>query len=166
MNVIQHYMPKTSESLFRLVISILIPLAIGYSASLLTLPNIPTWYVFLEKPLLTPPNWIFAPVWTTLYVLMGISCYLIWSQPQSKQRRQALTVYAVQMVFNFLWSLFFFEMQMPLLAFMNIILLWVSILTTIRVFMPLNRYAAWMHIPTLLWVSFAAYLNFGVWWLN
>ncbi len=149
----------------RLIISISIPLLTGFVSSLFTMSSVFSWYAVLKKPAFTPPNWIFGPVWTALYILMGISLYLAWSS-KSKPKKFAFFIFGVQMAFNFLWSIIFFGMHSPLLAFAEIILLWTAILVTIICFYRISRTAAYLMIPYLLWVSFAALLNFSIIQLN
>lgn len=149
-----------------LLIALALPLLAGMLASHATMPYIPTWYATLEKPVLTPPNALFAPVWTMLYILMGISSFLVWRTPKTPQRRRALQVYAVQLALNTLWSFSFFALQNPLAGLVNIIALWVVLVLMLGAFMRVHRCAAWLQIPGFLWVSFAMWLNAAIWWLN
>ncbi len=151
----------------RLLISLAIPLVIGSLGSLFTLPNITSWYVGLNKPLLTPPNWVFGPAWTTLYILIGLALYLIWmSDVDAKIKKRAFGIFGLQIFLNFLWSILFFQFQLVFLAVLEILLLWVVILWNIIEFSKIRREAAWLMVPYLMWVSFAAYLTVGVWLLN
>lgn len=151
---------------WKLILSIALPLLVGYTASFFTRPEIEGWYLLLNRPAWNPPDWLFAPVWTSLYILMGIACYLIWIKKPSAGRRTALLLYIVQLALNFTWSFLFFRMHQPGLAFMEIILLWISILLTIFAFARLNKVAAWLLVPYISWVSFAAILNYTIWTMN
>jgi translocator protein len=149
----------------KLIISILIPLAIGAVAGYATTQNIPNWYVYLNKPFFTPPNYLFGPVWTCLYIMMGIACYLIWRSKHIFQKK-ALVLYSIQLMFNFSWSFVFFQFHALGFAFIIIVLMWLSILLTILQFYKIQQWAAWLLLPYLLWVSYASVLNFAVWQLN
>lgn len=151
----------------KLVSSIILCELVAIIGSAVTLPSIKTWYITLNKPEFNPPNWIFGPVWTVLFLLMGISLYLIWSNgTKTKKVREALYYFSAQLLLNFLWSLFFFGMHNPLLAFFDIILLWFAILFTILKFQEISKLAAYLLYPYLFWVSFATLLNFAVVVLN
>ena len=151
----------------RLIISIVICQLAGIIGSFFTAPNIPTWYAGVNKPWFNPPNWLFAPVWTILFVLMGISLYLIWEKGiEKKNVRLAVSVFGIQLFFNTIWSLLFFGLQNPMLAFFEIIILWLSILATIFLFYKLSKPAAFMLVPYIAWVTFAAVLNYYIWILN
>jgi tryptophan-rich sensory protein len=138
----------------------------GNIGSLATFSQIETWYATLEKPFFNPPNWIFGPVWTILYAFMGIAFYQIWRSGQSQQRRKAIALFALQFILNILWSFIFFGFEQPGLAFVAIIVLWITIVATIRAFYPISKSAAWLLFPYILWVSFATVLNFAIWFLN
>lgn len=151
----------------KLIISILICQGAGITGSLFTSPAIKGWYAWLEKPSFNPPNWIFAPVWTLLFLLMGISLYLVWEKGlESKKAKTALSIFTVQLILNILWSFFFFGLQSPLLGFIEIVLLWFAILATILSFYRISSKAALLLVPYILWVSFATLLNFSIWQLN
>lgn len=152
------------KSYHKLTISLAIPLLAGFVGSLLTSPSIRSgWYQSLPKPILVPPNWIFPIVWTALFVLMGIALYLVWvKKKQYPEKRLALLLFAVQLMLNLWWSLIFFHLQRPSWAFLEIILLWLSISATMIVFKRIDRRASWLLLPYLLWVTFAAFLNYGV----
>ncbi|MBL8160281.1 tryptophan-rich sensory protein [Candidatus Saccharibacteria bacterium] len=145
-------------------------LAVAFSAaaigSLATIPNIPTWYEALEKPFFSPPNWVFGPVWTLLYTLIGISLYLVWSAKTKHSKRNAYLAFGIQLALNALWSLVFFGLQQPWLGVGVIIALLVMIILTMREFWPIRRYAAYLLVPYLLWVCFATCLNIAVALLN
>lgn len=144
----------------KLLLSIGLCLGAGVLGSFFTFSAIPTWYVTLNKPFFSPPNWIFAPVWTTLYILMGISLYLVWT------KRKVPTIFWIQLILNALWSILFFGMKNPLLALIDIIALWISIFLTIKSFYKTNKLAGNLLIPYLIWVSFASILNLSILLLN
>jgi translocator protein len=150
----------------KLILSIAIPLGIGGIAGTATVPAIQGWYMALNKPFFNPPNWIFGPVWTALYFLMGVSLYLIWSLPASTARNSALRFFAIQLIFNFGWSFIFFYFKQMGIALIEISMLWIVILLMIRNFHKIRPIAAWINIPYLMWVSFATLLNAAYWWLN
>lgn len=150
---------------WKLIVSVVVCQLAGGIGSLFTAPNITGWYGTLQKPSFNPPNWIFGPVWTTLFVLMGISLYLIWNS-KSPKKNIAITVFGVQLGLNVLWSVLFFGMQNPFLAFCEIILLWVAILASMILFWPIAKKTTWLLLPYILWVSFASILNFTLWQLN
>ena len=124
------------------------------------------WYFSLEKPIFNPPSWIFSPVWLTLYILIGISLYKIWKNKRNRLYQTALRYFALQWVLNAIWSPLFFGAEAPGIAFFTILLLWIFILVTIRYFYRINKSAAYLLIPYLLWVTFATLLNFEIWRLN
>ncbi len=151
----------------KLVISIALPLAVGGVAGFFTQPEIEGWYRTIQKPLWQPPAWLFAPVWTTLYVMMGIALYLIWkSTAPQQQKRTAIILWAVQLLLNFFWSAIFFKHHKIGLALIDIVALWLAILLTIFAFARINRVAAWLLVPYISWVSFAGILNFTIYRLN
>lgn len=152
----------------KLILSIILPVGVGSFAGWATRKEIKGWYADLVKPSFNPPNWIFAPVWTTLYVLMGIALFLVWKNNKVSQqvKRSAIVLFFVQLFFNFWWSIIFFYLHSPGWAFVEIILMWSSIALTIYWFAKVNRLAAALLVPYLLWVSFAAVLNFYIWQLN
>ena len=151
----------------RLAFAVIVCNVAGLAGSVFTAPNIPTWYASLNKPAFNPPNWIFGPVWTTLFVLMGISLYIVWMKTDFKgDGCLAKAVFGIQLDLNILWSILFFGMQNPLLAFIEIIALWLSIFSTIWIFYRIDRKASYMLIPYIAWVSFAAFLNYSIWMLN
>jgi tryptophan-rich sensory protein len=150
----------------RLVAAILVCEIVGVLGSIFTTQSIPTWYAGLVKPSFTPPNWVFGPVWTLLYLLMGVSLYLVWSSRPKKARTVALQTFGPQLVLNLLWSVLFFGLRSPLLGMIGIVLLWVVLLVTILRFYNASKSAAWVMVPYLLWVTFAALLNFYIFILN
>ncbi len=155
-----------SESV-KLIVSITICLFAGFLGSLFTTPAIPTWYATLTKPSFAPPNWLFFPVWTILFVMIGISLYLVWRRGLEGQPvKNALVIFAVQLILNVLWSAAFFGLRSPLSGLIEISILWISIAFTIMIFMKISRTAGLLLIPYIIWVSFAAILNFMIWRLN
>jgi len=150
-----------------LVIAIVICQLAGIVGSLFTTPAIPTWYANLNKPNFAPPNWVFAPVWTTLYLLMGISLFLIWNVRSGKGavRRPVMTFF-VQLALNVLWSYLFFGLRSPLLGLIDIVALWFSIAITTVFFFRVSRVAASLLIPYFAWVSIASCLNYLLYTLN
>lgn len=151
----------------KLFISVIICMAIGGISGYFTSSEITTWYVTLNKPSFNPPNWIFAPVWTTLYFLMGISFWLIWkSNAQKTIKNKAITFFIIQLVLNFFWSIIFFNLHQLGFALAEILLMWIFIVLTIISFYPISKTAAYLLFPYLLWVSFASILTFSIWKLN
>jgi translocator protein len=151
----------------KLFISIVGCQLVGIAATPFTIAAIPTWYATLNKPPFSPPNWVFGPVWTTLYFLMGISAFLIWQKGlQKKQVKRALIYFSLQLFFNFLWSLLFFGLHSPLLGLFGIMILLIFIILTIVSFYKLSKIAAYLFVPYLLWVSFATILNISLVILN
>lgn len=150
----------------KLFLSILIPLVVGFTSGFFTASGVNEWYTTLNRPSFNPPNWLFGPVWTTLYILMGISLYLIWKQPASSERNAALLIFAVQLVLNFFWSIIFFYWHQIGFALIEIVLLWAFIVLMIYRFYHINSTAALLNIPYLLWVSFATVLTAAYWNLN
>lgn len=153
------------KKILKLIAAILITNAAGLLGSFFTAPNIGSWYSTINKSAFTPPNWVFGPAWTTLFVLMGISFFLVWEKGLTKNKT-AIGVFGLQLGLNILWSALFFGMQNPFLAFLEIIVLWAAILGTIVIFRGVDRRAAWLLVPYIAWVSFAAFLNYSVWVLN
>ena len=155
-----------ASQILKLIASILLPLALGAIAGMFTSQSIPDWYATLNRPSFNPPNWIFGPVWTTLYLLMGISLFLIWKQDAGKERNLAIFVFIIQQALNFGWSFIFFYFNMIGLALIEIVFLWISIVIMIRLFYKIKPWAAFINIPYLLWVAFAAILNASYYLLN
>lgn len=150
----------------KLVLCILLPLAVGFVSGKITRENVINWYPFLEKPSFTPPNYLFGPVWAVIYLLMGISLYLVVRTPASPKRTKALTLFSVQLLLNFWWSILFFRFHLVGVALAEIILLLVFITLMIRSFFSVNSVAANLQWPYLAWVSFATALNMAIWVLN
>jgi benzodiazapine receptor len=152
---------------FPFLVSLLIVLAIGFTASMVTRPEIAGWYSTLKKPVFNPPPWLFAPVWTTIYVLIATAAYLVWKHRSRKPAYIiARAVYIIQLTLNFSWSIVFFGLHQVLAALIVIILLWVSIVININWFNKYSKVAGWLLWPYLLWVSFATVLNACIYLLN
>jgi tryptophan-rich sensory protein len=151
----------------KFIISILICQIAGLIGAVFTTPSITTWYAGIVKPAFNPPNWIFAPVWTTLFILMGISFYLIWEKGLDKKNvKLGISIFGVQLILNILWSVIFFGFQNPLLGLIEIIALWIAILVNIILFYKISRTGAYLLIPYILWVSIATFLNYSIYILN
>ena len=151
------------KKIYKLIISILLPFLASAIGGFFTASSVSTWYVTLNKPAFNPPSWIFGPVWTILYLMIGMSLYLVWI---NKYNKIAFTVFGIQLFLNALWSILFFGLQNPLLALVEIIFLWASIFITIIYFYKLNKISAYLLVPYILWVTFAAILNFSIFILN
>lgn len=149
----------------RLITSIGLCLAVGAVAGAFTSQAIPAWYASLAKPGFNPPNWVFGPVWTVLYILMGTSLYLVWQHTKSLVNA-AVIVFFVQLILNFAWSFIFFKLKSPMVALIDIVLLWLAIVASIILFYHVRKTASWLLVPYLAWVSFAAVLNAAIVRLN
>ena len=150
-----------------LVISLVITLSMAYVASLFTRPEIAGWYSTLKNPPFNPPSWLFAPVWTAIYIMIATSAYLVWKLRSRKPAYIiARSAYFIQLILNFSWSIIFFGMHQIAAAMVVIILLWLSIMVNINFFNKFSRTAAWLLVPYLLWVSFASVLNVSIYLLN
>jgi len=156
----------TFKNYVQLFVCLLLPLIVGGVSGFATTGDLQEWYPNLVKPSFNPPNFLFGPVWTTLYLLMGGSLFMIWRLPSTVARRNALIVFGVQMFLNFWWSIIFFSWHEMGWASVEIVLLWLSILAMIFSFKQLKPIAGYLQIPYLLWVSFATLLNASLWWLN
>jgi len=153
--------------IIKLMISIAICLIAGALGSFFTTPEISTWYATLIKPYIAPPNWVFFPVWTALFIMMGISLFLVWQKGlQDQQVKTALSIFAVQLFLNVLWSAAFFGLRSPIAGLVEISILWIFILVMILKFMRISRVAGLLLIPYIIWVTFAAIINFLIWRLN
>ncbi|NWF54031.1 MAG: tryptophan-rich sensory protein [Syntrophaceae bacterium] len=151
----------------RLIIAVLVCQAAGLIGAFFTRPAISTWYAELIKPRFTPPDWVFGPVWISLYILMGIAAFLVWSRGFHHQVvRRALAIFGVQLGLNALWSFLFFGLRSPLAGLIGISVLGIAIIFTVRSFLQVSRTAGLLLIPYFLWVSFASGLNLSIWWLN
>ncbi len=149
----------------KLIIALIIPQVAGLLGALATTSNIAGWYVSLVKPNFNPPNWIFGPVWTVLFLLIGIALYFVWIS-KAKNKQTAYLFFALQMIFNIIWSWLFFYFHNPLFAFTEIIFLWILILLNIIYFYKASKASAYLLIPYIFWVSFAVVLNFYILILN
>ncbi len=155
------------KNIHKLIISIALCEGAGIIGALFTVSAIPTWYAHLHKPPFSPPNWIFGPVWTTLYLLMGISLYLVWKKGLKKDKiRFAFIFFLAHLAINAIWSVIFFGFQNIALAFLDILILLGMIVYLIKIFYPINKASAWLLAPYLLWVSFATILNLSLLILN
>jgi translocator protein len=155
------------SKILKLIISIAIPLVVGFTAGFFTTTGPGSWYQTIEKPSWNPPSWVFAPVWTTLYIMMGVALYLVWKEASNNnKKRPAIILFAVQLTLNFFWSFIFFTLEQPGWAFAEIVFLWLSVAATIFSFAAINKLAAWLLVSYISWVSFAAMLNYTIWIMN
>ena len=154
------------NKLTRLIQCISIPLLVGGISGYYTATSITNWYVTLNKPSFNPPNYLFGPVWTTLYIIMGISLFLVLNKAKDLEKNKIIFVFSIQLILNFLWSFLFFKFQQLGLALVEILIMWCSILFMIIVFYKTNKLAALINIPYLLWVSFATILTYSIYNLN
>ena len=178
------------DNLFKLVIAVAVSELAGIIGSVFTVTSIQNWYATIMKPPLNPPNWIFAPVWTAIFILMGISLYLVWSErfvvknelkiPKRRvwnnwsgkllsgkwQKANIILIFILQLILNVLWSIIFFGAHSPGAAFFELLMLWFAIIFTIINFCRVSKTAALLLLPYILWVSFAAILNYFIWILN
>lgn len=152
-------------TIFKLIISLILPQLAGAIGAFFTFNAVKDWYPTLNKPDWTPPSWVFGPVWTILYFLMGIACFLIWNS-DDPTKKSLLNLYFLQLVFNVLWSAAFFGARSPILGVMVILPLWAMILACVIQFHPVSAWASYLMIPYLLWVTFATALNISIWRLN
>lgn len=151
----------------KLIAAILISEFAGIIGSIFTFSSITTWYATLVKPSFRPPNWIFGPVWTALYFLMGVALYLVWTKGLKKKNvKIAVKIFGIQLILNSLWPILFFGLESPFYALIEIIVLWVAVAATIFKFYKISKNAAYLLIPYLLWVSFAMFLNYSIFILN
>lgn len=158
---------KNITSFWKLAIAIILCEGIGIISGLLTANEIGNWFTTINKPMWNPPGYLFGPVWTILYLLMAIALWLVWKTPtESAAKSNAINFFIFQLSLNFLWSLFFFKLHSPALAFLNILLLIITILITIFSFAKISKNAAWLLVPYISWVCFAAVLNYTIWMLN
>jgi len=151
----------------KLVLSLAMTVITGLSGGFFSVNDIPGWYAHLNKPSWNPPNWIFPPVWTSLYIIMGYSLFLVWkSSAPVRLKRIALTLFSIQLLLNFFWSFVFFKQHAMGWALAEIITLWIMILLTIFAFEKISSLAAWLLVPYFCWVSFASFLNYTIWRIN
>jgi len=160
------FISMVKSKLGLLAFAVPLPLLVGGVSGFLTAEAIPGWYATLHQPSFNPPNWVFGPVWTILYLLMGISLYKILQSPPSKDRSKALKIFSLQLVLNFFWSLIFFRWHLIGLALVEILIMCILIALMIHKFKKLNKFAAYINIPYLCWVSFASILNASYYLLN
>jgi translocator protein len=151
----------------KLIASVAFCFFVAVLGSMATYPSIPTWFAGLNKPFFNPPNWIFGPVWTTLYFLMGVALFLVWDKKtEDKSKKQGIRIFIYQLIFNALWSLVFFSFHQIFLAFVVIVVLWFYIYRTIKLFAKVSKPASYLLYPYILWVSFASILNYAIFILN
>ncbi len=151
----------------KLVISVAVCLMAGAVGSIFNIAAIPTWYATINKPFFNPPNWVFAPVWTALFVLMGVALYLVWREGYGKKAvKPGVNMFAVQLALNVLWSAIFFGLKNPAFAFAEIAALWLAIALTMCNFKKVSKTAFWLLVPYICWVTFASVLNLSIWLLN
>ena len=152
----------------KIIISVSVCVLVGFLSGFATQSSVTTWFLTLEKPFFNPPGWIFAPVWTLLYIMMGIAFGLIWSSDFKEKKivKSAMIVFGIQLGLNALWSILFFGLQNPFLALVEILLLWLFIFETIKAFKKVDDLAYKLLLPYLAWVSFATVLNGSIWFLN
>lgn len=155
------------HNILKFLISVSVPLLIGGISGAFTVSAINGWYAGINKPWFNPPNWIFGPVWTILYFMMGTALFLVWkSDVVEDWKRIAMFLFFIQLVLNFFWSFIFFYLQQPGWAFLEIVVMWIFIFLTIHAFGKISSPAAWLLVPYISWVSFASVLNFAIWKLN
>lgn len=156
------------QKTLRIATVIITCLAVGYMGSIVTKDNIPTWFAGLEKPFFNPPSWLFAPVWTVLYIMMGYAAGRIWNKIDTHESivKKAFLFFLIQLALNSLWSYLFFGLHNPMLASIEIVILWLMIYETYVQFKKIDKVAAYLLIPYLAWVTFAAILTFSIWYLN
>lgn len=154
------------SNFIKLFAALFFTVGLGSIGGLFTAPEITTWYAGLNKPAFNPPNYLFAPVWTTLYILMGISFYLIWKKHPSPVKTAGVLFFLLQFILNVCWSFIFFKQHLVGFAFIEMMVMWLFILFTINEFRKLSKPAAWLLVPYIGWGSFAAVLNFFIWKLN
>ncbi len=155
-----------AASILRLIISLILCFAAASVGGLFTQTGKGTWYRTLQQPEWAPPDWVFGPVWSTLYLLMAVSLWLVWKRAKWSKGKAAIVLFLVQLVLNAAWSAVFFAAHAPGWAFVEISALWLAIVATIAAFWSISQAAAWLMIPYLAWVSFALVLNFEIWRLN
>ncbi|MFH0814826.1 MAG: TspO/MBR family protein [Candidatus Falkowbacteria bacterium] len=155
------------NKIWKFIIAVAVCEFAGMVGSIFTAPAIQAWYVGINKPSFNPPNWIFAPVWTTLFLLMGVSLFLVWTKKTDRKlKKSAMVFFCAQLALNIVWSIIFFGLHSPAWAFADIIALWVLILLNAIYFYKISKAAGWLYVPYLLWVAFASVLNFVIWKIN
>ncbi|MEI6890392.1 MAG: TspO/MBR family protein [Bacteroidales bacterium] len=158
-------MKKLNTSI-KLVCSLLLTLGTGAVAGLFTAKAVPEWYASLNQPSFSPPNFVFGPVWTALYILLGVSLFLVWKLDSVKERNLAILAFLIQLILNFGWSFIFFYFKMIGFALVEIVILWIAIVIMLYLFYKIKPLAAYINIPYLLWVTFASILNSAYYFLN
>ena len=153
------------KNILKLIICLIVPMLVGGISGVATVAGIKDWYVHLNKPFFNPPNYLFGPVWSILYLLMGVSLFMIL-QSKSINKKKAISIFFVQLFLNFWWSFLFFKFQLLGISLIEIVLMWLSILWMIIEFKKINKTAAYLQIPYLAWVTFASLLNLAIWYLN
>ncbi len=148
----------------KLIIALILPFLVSFFGQIFTNPSIDTWYILLNKPELAPPNWVFAPVWTILYLMMGFAFYLVWKN--KKPKKIAIYFFIIQLIFNAIWSPAFFGFHKILIALIIIIILDILVIFTIYFFFRINKHASFLLIPYLIWILFASFLNYQFLILN
>jgi len=156
------------QKILRIALVLMTCLVVGYLSGMVTRESITTWYPTLIKPVFNPPNWIFAPVWTILYIMMGLAGGLVWNKMDTNEKavKTAFKYFIFQLALNAAWSFIFFYLHNLFLALIELILLWLIIFEVYNQFKKIDKRAGMLFIPYLLWVSFAGVLNFSIWWLN
>lgn len=156
------------QKILRIATVIMTCLAVGYISSIVTRENIPTWYALINKPFFTPPNWVFAPVWTLLYIMIGFAAGSVWNKIDTDEAnvKKAFLFFLIQLALNALWSYLFFGLRNPMLASFEIILLWLMIYETYVQFKKIDKVSGYLLLPYLAWVCFATILTFSIWYLN
>lgn len=158
---------NVAPNIARLIISVVLCQLVGLAGAFFTMPAIDNWYSTLNKPFFNLPNWVFAPVWTILFLLMGVALFFVWKdKSKNGEKKTAIAVFFAQLILNILWSVLFFALESPLAAFLELMALWIMVLFTIATFYKISKIAAWLMIPYILWVTFAGFLNFVILWLN
>lgn len=158
--------PKRSRDVFGLAVFLLVCFAVSGIGAAITATSVGSWYQTLQKPSFNPPDWVFAPVWTTLYVLIAIAGWRAWRRAQTKATSIALAVFAAQLALNLAWSLIFFGLQQIALALVEIVILLLAIVANTILFWRIDRWAGVLFVPYMVWVAFASVLNASLWWLN
>lgn len=152
----------------RILVFVATCLSVGFLSGMATRSSVTTWFPNINKPFFNPPSWVFGPVWSLLYTMMGVAAGLVWNRIDFEREavKRALLFFGIQLALNALWSVLFFGFKNPFLAFIEIILLWLLIYETLVQFRKVDKIAGYLLIPYLLWVSFATILNASIWWLN
>ncbi|NIS78954.1 MAG: tryptophan-rich sensory protein [Anaerolineales bacterium] len=155
-----------SRSLIGLIVWMAICFGAGWLGSIFTTPSIPAWYADLIKPSWTPPGWVFGPVWSVLYLMMAIAAWLVWRHDGLYAAAVPITLFMLQLLLNAAWSILFFGLRLPGVAFLEIVILWFAIFATLIAFWRTSTAAGYLLLPYLVWVAFAAALNFAIWRMN